>query len=146
MSDSNGLPPLTGAAAEQQMRRLTRRSFVVGAAATLAGLGAWRWLTTATPDDGVPWPFRRMLRFNQGLAEGLGSPHHLAPTFPAESVQGPARTNGQIGLVGAVDGADLADPDPTRGPRSRTVGPLAGHHEVTAARPGDRAEMRRGLE
>ena len=106
MSDSKGLPPLTGAAAEQQMRRLTRRSFVVGAAATLAGLGAWRWLTTATPDDGVPWPLRRMLRFNQGLAEGLGSPHHLAPTFPAESVQGPARTNGQIGLVGAVDGAD----------------------------------------
>src|SRR6516162_3524888 len=102
MSDSNGLPPLTGAAAEQQMRRLTRRSFVVGAAATLAGLGAWRWLTTATPDDGVPWPLRRMLRFNQGLAEGLGSPHHLAPTFPAESVQGPARTNGQIGLAGEV--------------------------------------------
>src|SRR5216683_1081362 len=105
MPDSKGPAPLTGAAADQQMRRLTRRSFVTGAVATLAGLGAWRWLTTATAEDGVPWPLRRVLRFNQGLAEALGSPHQLAPTFPRESVQGPARTNGLVGLSGDVDGA-----------------------------------------
>jgi DMSO/TMAO reductase YedYZ molybdopterin-dependent catalytic subunit len=105
MPDPKARPPLTGAAAEQQMRRLTRRSFVVGGAAALAGLGSWRWLTTATMEDGEPWPLRRVLRFNQGLAEGLGSPHHLAPTFPPEGVQGLPRTNGRIGLSGEVDGA-----------------------------------------
>jgi DMSO/TMAO reductase YedYZ molybdopterin-dependent catalytic subunit len=78
---------------------------LVGGAAALAGLGTWHWLTTATPEDGVPWPLRRVLRFNQRLAESLGSPHHLGPTFPPESVQGPPRTNGQIGLAGEVDGA-----------------------------------------
>jgi DMSO/TMAO reductase YedYZ molybdopterin-dependent catalytic subunit len=105
MPDPKGLPPLTGAAAEQQMRRHTRRSFVTGAGAALAGLGACRWLTTATPEDGVPWPLRRVLRFNERLAEGLGSPHGLAPTFPAESVRGRARTNGLIGLASKADGA-----------------------------------------
>jgi DMSO/TMAO reductase YedYZ molybdopterin-dependent catalytic subunit len=106
MPDPKGPSALTGAAAEQQLRRVTRRSFVTGAAAALAGLGAWRWLITAPREDGLPWPLRRVLRFNEGLAEGLGSPHGLAPTFPAESVSGPARTNGLIGLAGEVDGAD----------------------------------------
>jgi DMSO/TMAO reductase YedYZ molybdopterin-dependent catalytic subunit len=94
---------LTGVAAERHMRRLTRRGFLLGGGAALAGLGAWRWLTTATAEDGVPWPLRRMLRFNQGLAEVLGGPRQLAPTFPDESVSGTARTNGLIGLSGEVD-------------------------------------------
>jgi hypothetical protein len=103
MPDPKGPPALTGAAAEQQMSRLTRRGFVTGGAAALAGLGAWRWLTTAAPEDGVPWPLRRILRFNERLAEALGSPHGLAPTFPAEGLRGPARANGLIGLDGDVD-------------------------------------------
>jgi DMSO/TMAO reductase YedYZ molybdopterin-dependent catalytic subunit len=103
MLDPKGPPPLTGTAAEQQMRRLTRRSFVTGGAAVLAGLGAWRWLTTAALEDGLPWPLRRVLRFNEDLVRGFSSPARLAPTFPAESVRGPARTNGLIGLAGDVD-------------------------------------------
>jgi DMSO/TMAO reductase YedYZ molybdopterin-dependent catalytic subunit len=94
---------LTWPAAEQEMRRLTRRSFTTGAAVALAGLGAWSWLTTAAPDDGLPWPLRRMLRFNQGLAEGVFSSNRLAATFPAEKAQGAARTNGLFGLEGDVD-------------------------------------------
>jgi DMSO/TMAO reductase YedYZ molybdopterin-dependent catalytic subunit len=104
MPDPKG-PPLTGTAAEEHLRRLTRRGFLAGAAAALAGAGVWRWLTSATPEDGLPWPLRRVLRFNENLAEGLGSPHRLAPTFPPQSVQGPPRTNGLIGLSGEVDSA-----------------------------------------
>jgi DMSO/TMAO reductase YedYZ molybdopterin-dependent catalytic subunit len=98
MSDPKGPP-----AAERQIRRLSRRSFTVGAAAALAGLAGWRWLTTATPEDGLPWPLRRVLRFNQWLAEGLSSTGRLAPTFPDDRVQEPARTNGLIGLGGEVN-------------------------------------------
>src|SRR5258705_10211964 len=93
------------ATAEQQMRRLTRRSFVTGTAAALVGLGAWRWLTTAAQEDGVPWPLRRVLRLNESLSESLGSPHGQAPTFPADLVRGPARTNGLVGLDDEVDHA-----------------------------------------
>jgi DMSO/TMAO reductase YedYZ molybdopterin-dependent catalytic subunit len=81
---------------------LARRSFLTGAAAGLAGFGAWRWLSTATPEDGIPWPLRRILRLNQGFAEGYYSGQRLAPVFPAERVQGEARTNGLVGLAGEV--------------------------------------------
>jgi DMSO/TMAO reductase YedYZ molybdopterin-dependent catalytic subunit len=106
MLERTAQPALTGSTAQQEMQRLTRRSFTVGAVAGLVGLGAWTWLTTASSEDGVPWPLRRILRFNQRLAEGYLSPDHLAPTFPAESVQGPARTNGLVGLRDEVKGAD----------------------------------------
>jgi DMSO/TMAO reductase YedYZ molybdopterin-dependent catalytic subunit len=105
MPETNKPAPLTGAAAEREMRRLTRRSLITGAAAALAGLGGWRWLTTAGPEDGLPWPLRRVLAFNQRLAEGLYSAGRLAPTFPDDRVQDPPRTNGLVGLSGAVNAA-----------------------------------------
>ncbi|OAI41869.1 hypothetical protein AYO40_02155 [Planctomycetaceae bacterium SCGC AG-212-D15] len=98
MSKPQERAALTGAEAEQQLRRMTRRSFLTGAAAGAVGLGAWGWLTTAAQEDGIPWPLRRALRFNQGLAESLAPPTRLAPTFPAASVQGSPRTNGLVGL------------------------------------------------
>jgi DMSO/TMAO reductase YedYZ molybdopterin-dependent catalytic subunit len=98
MPESKTPPLLTGDAAEREMRRLTRRSFITGGVAALAGLSAWGWLTTASHEDGLPWPLRRVLRFNEGLAESLYSAGRLAPTFPNESVQDPARTNGLVGL------------------------------------------------
>jgi molybdopterin-dependent oxidoreductase-like protein protein len=104
MADPN--TPPTGEAAARDMRRLTRRSFLTGGLAALAGLGGWAWLRTATPEDGLPWPLRRLLRFNERLAEGAFSPGRLAPTFPAGSVRGPARTNGLVGLSGEVNAAD----------------------------------------
>jgi DMSO/TMAO reductase YedYZ molybdopterin-dependent catalytic subunit len=84
------------------MRRLTRRSFTVGAIAAAAGFGAWRWLTIAVEDNGIPWPLRRALRFNQWLAESYSSPRHLAPTFPLAAVHETARVNGEIGLISEV--------------------------------------------
>jgi DMSO/TMAO reductase YedYZ molybdopterin-dependent catalytic subunit len=105
MPEPNTLPPPKDDAAEREMRRLARRSFITGAGAALAGLGAWRYLTTASLEDGLPWPLRRVLRFNQGLAETLYSSARLAPTFPDKSVQGPARTNGLLGLDGEINAA-----------------------------------------
>jgi hypothetical protein len=96
--------PKTPPAEEQQMQRLTRRSFTVGAVSALVGLAGWRWLTTARPDDGLPWPLRRVLRFNQRLAEGILGSGGLAPTFPDDRVHDPARINGLIGLSGEPAG------------------------------------------
>lgn len=93
-----------GASTErEEMRRLTRRCFVVGGFAAAAGAGAWSWLTTAAPEGGIPWPLRRILRANEWLATGYESPRHLAPTFPRTLAQGPPRTNGMIGLANEVE-------------------------------------------
>jgi DMSO/TMAO reductase YedYZ molybdopterin-dependent catalytic subunit len=106
MAEQPKTPPLSGPEAEQAMRRLTRRGFMVGAVAAAAGLGAWRWLGAAAPEGNTPWPLRRMLRFNQKLAESVYSSHRLAPTFPAERVVDPPRTNGTFGLTKDVESTD----------------------------------------
>jgi DMSO/TMAO reductase YedYZ molybdopterin-dependent catalytic subunit len=87
------------------MDRRTRRSFLTGAVAGVAGLGAWGWLEVSSREDGLAWPLRRALRFNESLAEALFSPARLAPTFAESEVQEPARVNGQIGLAGNIDPA-----------------------------------------
>src|SRR6516162_7845476 len=67
MPEAKKVRTLDGDPAKQEMRRLTRRSLITGGVAALAGLGGWGWLTTAGLEDGLPWPLRRMLGFNQRL-------------------------------------------------------------------------------
>ena len=106
--------PLTGPAAEAAMRRLTRRGFLAGGLAALAGAGGWAWLTTRAEEDGVPWPLRRVLGLNERLVRAAYSASRLAPTFPRGQAREP-RVNGHIGLRGHTDAArwrvQLLDPE-----------------------------------
>src|SRR2546423_7350540 len=83
----------------RQMKRMTRRSFLVGGAAALLGLGGWAWLRGSRPEDGIPWPLRRVLELNERLAGAYFKDTRLAPTFPREHAREP-RVNGDIGLEG----------------------------------------------
>jgi DMSO/TMAO reductase YedYZ molybdopterin-dependent catalytic subunit len=83
--------------AEAHMRQMTRRSFAVGGAASLLGLGGWYWLRSRSGDAGIPWPLRRVLDFNARLAEGYFRETRLAPTFALAEAREP-RLNGEIGL------------------------------------------------
>src|SRR5579863_5936655 len=86
---------------EAAIRRLSRRSFTVGAIAAAAGGTALAWLVTCASEGGVVWPLRRMLRFNERVAELLFDPQRLAPEFPAEQAVGP-RINGGVGLMSPI--------------------------------------------
>ena len=80
------------------MRRQTRRSFGLGAVAAAAGFGGWKWLRSREEIDGVPWPLRRMLEFNERVARGYFiRADRLAPTFALDQARMP-RANGQFGL------------------------------------------------
>jgi DMSO/TMAO reductase YedYZ molybdopterin-dependent catalytic subunit len=103
MPDPKG-PPLTGSEAEQAMRTLSRRSFTTGALAAVAGLAGWTSLRHAAPEDGIPWPLRRVQRFNEWLGGSTFSANRLAPTYSRDQVQRPGRVNGHVGLA---DGNDL---------------------------------------
>ena len=146
MPEPKNRPPLTGVAAEQEMRRLTRRSFVTGAVA--APGRAWR---LALADDGDRGRRRALAAaphapFQRGAGRELGSPHRLAPTFPRASVQGPARTNGLVGLSGeSMPPAGNCASSTRAAVPSKPIS-LAGRPGAAAHRPGDRAQMRRGLE
>nr|MBA2340068.1 hypothetical protein [Pyrinomonadaceae bacterium] len=102
---------------EREASRRSRRSFVVGGIGALAALGGWEWLKTRQANDGVPWPLRRALESNEGLARSYFSSSRLAPVFPREVNKTP-RVNGDIGLsddfdpaTWRLDVAGLARPD-----------------------------------
>jgi DMSO/TMAO reductase YedYZ molybdopterin-dependent catalytic subunit len=86
--------------ARRLSRRLTRRSFLTGGAGALAALAGWQWLRASAADDGVPWPLRRVLRFNERLGRAVFSETRLAPTFPQSRAVSAAdmRVNGGLGL------------------------------------------------
>lgn len=93
------------AAVEREMRARSRRAFLVGGIAALAGYGGWRWLRSQPYVDGTPAPFRSMLRFNESVASRLlFDEHHRAETFsPRQAVM--PRYNGDVGLGGDFDPA-----------------------------------------
>src|SRR5262249_5719952 len=74
-----------------------------GAVAAVAGIGGWTWLRYyAATEDGIPWPLRRVLRFNESVVSPLVSPNRQAPEYAADQVQ-PARFNGHYGLATEMD-------------------------------------------
>jgi hypothetical protein len=87
-----------------EMRRRTRRSFIVGGVAALAAVGGWEWLKTRPEEGGTPWPLRRALEFNERLARAYFDPSREVQTFPREEGRMP-RPNGGIGLGGDFDPA-----------------------------------------
>ena len=85
----------------REARCLTRRSFTVGAGATVAGLAGWGWLQTRSKEGGIPWPFRRMLAFNEKLSRAYFREDRLSPTYSQDEAAEP-RENGDIGLPDKV--------------------------------------------
>ena len=96
--------PLESEGLEPRLRRLSRRGFVVGGAAALTGLTGWRWLVTRSDEDGLPWPFRRVLGLNESLARAVFRSSSSASEFPRSAAREP-RVNGQIGIDPSIDPA-----------------------------------------
>jgi DMSO/TMAO reductase YedYZ molybdopterin-dependent catalytic subunit len=97
-------PRPEGERLEPRLRRLSRRGFALGGVAALTGLAGWRWLVTRSEEDGLPWPFRRFLGFNERLAQTAFPPSRTAPEFPRSAARQP-RVNGQIGIDPTIDPA-----------------------------------------
>ncbi|MBV9771003.1 MAG: molybdopterin-dependent oxidoreductase [Bryobacterales bacterium] len=98
----------------------TRRAFFTMGIAAVAGYGGWSWLRSRPEIGEVAWPFRRMLQFNQRVAQLYYAPNHAAPVFPPSRIQG-LRVNGDVGLGHDFDPQNwslnlkqLANPDQVR--------------------------------
>jgi len=90
------------AAIDNDVRRLSRRGFFVFGAGALATYGAWKWLRLRPREDGLEWPFRRVLQANESLAEAYFRRSRLSPTFPPSAITY-AKVNGGIGLDANYD-------------------------------------------
>jgi hypothetical protein len=87
---------------EQEISRRTRRSFITGGIAALAGFGAWEWIRTSYNEGGVQRPLRRAEEADDVLSRALFSQARLAKTFDASEI-GEAQVNGDEGLDGEPD-------------------------------------------
>lgn len=90
---------------KRELKRRTRRDFLIGGMAALAGIGGYEWLTHAPEENGVPWPQRRVLGLNGKIAEAYLSDSHLMKAYSPADV-GFLKPNGDIGLTGSFDPAD----------------------------------------
>lgn len=103
-----GVPVMAQAAndeVEKQMRGMSRRSFLWAAVAIGAGFTGRQWLISRRTDNGIPWPFRRVLETNEQLARDYFKTARLVPTFTVAQADPDPRTNGDIGLGDDFDPA-----------------------------------------
>lgn len=95
---------MTDEDARRAMSRKSRRTFLIGGAAAIAGYGGWCWLRSRPEADGLAYPFRRAHEFNERLSRAYFSNARLVRTFPRER-GGMPRVNGGIGLEDGFDAA-----------------------------------------
>jgi DMSO/TMAO reductase YedYZ molybdopterin-dependent catalytic subunit len=80
-----------------ELRRRSRRSFLIGGIAAAAGVGSYAWLRNQPREAYLAWPERRVLGVNAKLAEAYLSNGHLTPTYSASEVAF-LKPNGDVGL------------------------------------------------
>jgi DMSO/TMAO reductase YedYZ molybdopterin-dependent catalytic subunit len=68
----------------------------------LTGLIGWCWLVTRSEQEGLGWPLRRALEFNERVANAAFRASRTAPEFPRTLAREP-RVNGRIGLDPTID-------------------------------------------
>ena len=88
---------------DEEIRRLSCRSFIWAGVAAISAFSAIDWLANRPLNNGIPWPFRRSLALNERLSRSYFKGYRLAPEFEGHSTSD--RTNGDIGLDGDIDEA-----------------------------------------
>ena len=88
---------LTEDETRRELRRRTRRDFLVGGVAAVGAMGGYSWLRSRKREGGLQWPERRVLDVNGDLAHAYLSDSHLMPTYSRDKV-GWLKPNGDIGM------------------------------------------------
>jgi DMSO/TMAO reductase YedYZ molybdopterin-dependent catalytic subunit len=99
---SEQIPEHVGKPLKPVEPKISRRSFVWAAGYLAAGYGGLHWLNTRRQLDGIPWPLRRGLEFNEGFWGDAVNPDKPAQTYrPADITED--RLNETIGMVDDYD-------------------------------------------
>ena len=88
---------LSDDALKRELRRRTRRDFLIGGITGLGAIGGYEWMKSVEDDDGLPHLERKVLDFNGKLAHGYFSDSHRMPVYSAADVRR-LKVNGDIGV------------------------------------------------
>lgn len=102
MTDRRRVIALSDVDAQRELRRRTRRDFLMGGIAAAGAIGGYEWITNARREDDVPWPERRVLEANRKLAQAYLNDSHRMPTYSLSQVEH-LKANGDIGLDTPID-------------------------------------------
>ena len=102
MSDSRKQFTDTEYITEAQFKGRSRRSFLLGGAASVAGFAGWRWIQGQEADNRIPQVLRDGHEFNEDLWASLFREDHLAPTYD-KSESSILRVNGRHGIRNEID-------------------------------------------
>src|SRR4051794_9869943 len=83
--------------AKAELRKRSRRGFLIGGVAAVAAIGGYEWMKSREDEDGIPHLERRVLNANGRLAHGYLNDRHMMPTFSPTDVR-PLKPNGNIGV------------------------------------------------
>lgn len=87
---------------DQQISQMTRRSFATGGIAALLGMAGLGWVKSSQEENGIAWPLRKVLEFNERVSQSLFDSQRMAPTFDRARAADP-RVNGLLGLKSEID-------------------------------------------
>jgi DMSO/TMAO reductase YedYZ molybdopterin-dependent catalytic subunit len=88
--------------ADDDIRPMSRRSFMWSAVACVACYAGYRAIGAAPQEGGVARPLRRVLEGNEKLARALASNRRLVQTFPRDQTED-LKVNGDIGMPDEFD-------------------------------------------
>lgn len=102
---------------EEEYRRRTRRSLLVGGVAGFAGFRGWRWIQDQPEVDNIPQVLRDGHELNESIWSALFREDHQARTFDRSSAS-VLRVNGRHGIREEIDleawRLEVFGPDGTR--------------------------------
>jgi DMSO/TMAO reductase YedYZ molybdopterin-dependent catalytic subunit len=83
--------------AQEKLKQLTRRGFLLGGIAAVAGIGGYELLTKTGNMGDRSMAERKVLNLNGRIAKGYLRDSHLAPTYSKDQITG-QKANGEYGL------------------------------------------------
>jgi DMSO/TMAO reductase YedYZ molybdopterin-dependent catalytic subunit len=92
---------------EEKIKRRSFMSFAFFAAASVTGIGAWRYFRAlAESDNGLSSASRSIFNINEKANNIAFDTKHLAPTYPKSVATLSPRVNGNVGIDEAIDLAE----------------------------------------
>jgi hypothetical protein len=82
---------------QRDLRRRTRRGFLIGGVAAAAAIGGYEWMDSIRGEDDTPKLERRVMDANGRLARAYLSGSHLMPSYSRSDVRW-LKPNGNVGL------------------------------------------------